>query len=94
MSESTELIQPYKKRKLVHEKNAKILIEKNQEMQDEIYACERRINKLKDKIKKQEKVIWKVCKHEWKYDTGCCFDDMLTHFCTKCRLWRNSYMYQ
>ena len=62
-------------------------------MKSSIYDYEKNIDKLKDSIKASEKKLWKLCSHEWEYDSSCNFDDRTKYFCKKCKLWRNEYMY-
>ena len=46
------------------------------------------------KLNNKEKVLWRICEHEWERDWNAAFDDHIKHFCKKCSLWRNKYMYQ
>lgn len=50
------------------------------------------INKNKSVIKENEKLIWKLCKHDWVTDYGSY--DSIKQYCKKCNLWRDRYMYQ
>jgi len=45
------------------------LCEQNQEYRYEIVDLREKILKLEDDIKKNEKIIWAKCEHEWEWDT-------------------------
>ena len=49
---------------------------------------------LEQKIKANEKVIWKECEHEWEWDTASGVYERNCYYCKHCKLWRNHYMYQ
>ena len=69
------------------------ILQRNRNQQT-IYQLMDKIEYLKKTNKELEKNIWKKCQHEWEYDTASCFDDRTKYFCSKCKLWRNSYWYQ
>ena len=69
------------------------LIRENRLMQKKIFAMEKKINGLKQKIKNNEPLIFKKCNHEWEYDPSA-YMDRTKYFCKKCTLWRNSCWYQ
>ena len=73
--------------------NVNELYEKNQQFQLQIIAFKEKVIKLEDLIKKNEKKMWTLCEHEWKYDTSCGINANLCHYCKHCRLWRHEYMY-
>ena len=70
------------------------LSNQNQEYRYEIVEMREKILRLEEQIKSNEKVIWKNCEHEWKYDTCCGQYDRNNYYCAKCKLWRNSYIYE
>ena len=72
---------------------AETLIRENRNMQQEIYDMEKKICELKQKIKNNNPLIFKKCKHEWEYDPSA-YMDRTRYFCKKCTLWRNSCWYQ
>jgi hypothetical protein len=59
----------------------------------EIYKMEREISKRKKQIKESEKKLFKICDHEWEYDTSRGPYERIKYQCTKCNLWKNPYMY-
>lgn len=69
------------------------LVKKNEELWREIHKLNAIIENHKLQIKENEKVIFKTCKHEWKYDETSGPYDRIKYRCVKCNLWRNSYMY-
>ena len=69
------------------------LIEQKDTMQSEIYKAENKIRTLTEKIKEIDKLLFKKCKHKWKYDHGCAFDEHTKHFCSVCGVWKNYYWY-
>jgi len=70
------------------------LCEQNQEYRYEIVDLREKILKLEDDIKKNEKIIWKKCEHEWKWDTASGMYEKNCYYCKHCKLWRNGYMYE
>ena len=50
--------------------SVKKLCEQNQEHRYEIVEAREKILALEQKIKANEKVIWKECEHEWEWDTA------------------------
>ena len=54
---------------------------------------EREISRRKKQINESEKVLFKVCEHDWEYDTSCGPYERIKYQCKKCRLWKNPYMY-
>ena len=53
----------------------------------------KKIRELKQKIKNNNPLIFKKCKHEWEYEPSA-YMDRTRYFCKKCTLWRNSCWYQ
>ena len=74
--------------------SVKELLSNNYEYRYEIVELRERIFELEKKIKDNEKIIWKECEHEWKYDTCSGPYERNNYYCVKCKLWRNYYMYQ
>jgi len=70
------------------------LLLENETSRYEIVEMREKIMVLEDKITANEKIIWTTCDHVWKYDIGVDSRDRNKYFCTKCHLWRNSFMYQ
>ncbi len=73
--------------------NPETLIKNISDNRREIYAMEKSIIKRKEEIREAEKILYKVCDHEWKYDTSCGPYDRIKYQCIKCSLWRHPYMY-
>jgi len=74
--------------------DANELYKKNQQIRLEIMALRERTIELEDLIKENEKKMWILCKHEWKYDTSCGQNDNLRYYCRHCKLWKHTYMYK
>jgi hypothetical protein len=72
---------------------AKELMKKIYTNNKEIYKMEREISRRKKQINESEKVLFKVCEHDWEYDTSCGPYERIKYQCKKCRLWKNPYMY-
>ena len=70
------------------------LTDQNQEYRYEIVEMREKILRLEEQIKANEKVIWKKCEHEWKYDTCGSSYDRNNYYCTECKLCRNYHMYE
>ena len=70
------------------------LCEQNQEHRYEIVEAREKILALEQKIKANEKFIWKECEHEWEWDTASGVYERNCYYCKHCKLWRNHYMYQ
>ena len=70
----------------------KILLEKNSMLLQKIHDLEFTITNYRRQIKENEKIIWKSCPHIWEKD-DCSGYDRTSYFCSKCKLWRNHYMY-
>ena len=73
--------------------NPETLIKNISNNRREIYAMEKSIIKRKEEIREAEKILYKVCGHEWKYDTSCGPYGRIKYQCIKCSLWRHPYMY-
>ena len=69
------------------------LCNENQEYRYDIVEMREKILKLEDQIKKNEKIIWNNCDHVWEYDITSGQYERNRYYCKKCKLWRNSYMY-
>ena len=69
------------------------LLYSNQKLNEEIYEYMNLIEANKKLISENEKQIWKKCLHNWERDYEVAFDDRIKYYCTKCKLWRNKYMY-
>ena len=69
------------------------LISVNKKLKEDILLNESIIFNNKEIIKKNEKEIWKLCDHKWERDNECSFDDHIKYYCTKCKLWKCSYLY-
>ena len=72
---------------------AENLINENKILRDNIADHLRCIEIAKSQIKNNERQIWKMCSHEWKRDYDCAFDERTKYYCIKCKLWRNSFLY-
>lgn len=70
------------------------IIQENSELQQQIYRLESQIRNHQQQIKDNEKKIWKYCTHEWEKDWEGSANDRSSYFCSKCKLWRNEYMYR
>lgn len=54
-----------------------------------------KFNNLTEQIKYLESIIYKKCDHNWEYDyTASGPYDGPDKICSKCKLYRNDYMYQ
>ena len=69
------------------------LLKENETCKSKIALHYLKINQLKEQIKRNEKIIFKNCKHEWRYDDSCGCHDRIKYKCVGCNLWRNEYMY-
>lgn len=69
------------------------LVNENDNLLKNIYQYENLIKEMKQQIRKNEKVIYKMCSHDWIYDETCGPYDRIKYKCKKCNLWRNSYIY-
>ena len=69
------------------------LVNQNYELLNKIYDYNKSIKLMKKKLRDNEKIIYKNCKHEWDYDESCGIYDRIKYKCKKCGLWRNNYMY-
>jgi len=63
--------------------NPETLIKNISDNRREIYAMEKSIIKRKEEIREAEKILYKVCDHEWKYDTSCGPYDRIKYQCIK-----------
>ena len=72
---------------------AENLINENKILRDTIIDHTRSIEIAKNQIKKNECQIWKMCPHQWERDYDCAFDERTKYYCVKCKLWRNSFLY-
>ena len=70
------------------------LCNNNQEYRYEIVDMREKISQLEKQIKINEKIIWKNCEHDWKYDTTSGQYERNSYYCKKCLLYNNCYMYQ
>lgn len=70
------------------------LLEINEQFRLQIIALRNQAINLENKIRDNEKKIWKSCDHIWEYDTSCGQNSILKYSCQKCQLWRHQYMYQ
>lgn len=68
-------------------------LDENNEMRYLIVGYREKILKLENKIKTNEKYIFKHCNHDWQFEYGTCMNDRNYYFCKHCKLYRNSYMY-
>jgi len=89
MSENTVTREIDKKNKPVEA----LIINRNN-IKTEIALREYEIQKKKQEIKVIEKELFRTCKHIWKYDYSCAFDDQTKHFCKTCGVWKNQYWYE
>lgn len=69
------------------------LLYSNRKLNEEINEYMNLIEANKKLISENEKKIWKKCVHTWERDYDVAFDDRIKYYCTKCKLWRNQYMY-
>ena len=67
------------------------LINNIQQKETQIYQHEREIRKLRASIKKERKVLYNVCKHEWYRDYTEPFDSICKKVCKICNLYANPY---
>ena len=70
------------------------ILNENTNLNSQICQLNAKIYELKKTITNNEKKIWKLCEHNWERDYTVAFDDHIKHYCKKCLLWRNHYMYQ
>lgn len=71
---------------------AETLIRENAQIINDIAEMKRKIIKLEEVKKQNDKIIFKKCIHDWEYDPNA-FLDRTRFFCKKCTLWRNSCWY-
>ena len=70
------------------------LIEKINKDKKQIINLEYMIDDLKIDIKKNEKIVHKLCKHTWVKEDYSAFDEKTCYYCSKCSLWNNDYWYK
>ena len=75
------------------EVKANELVNENYKLWKKIYNYDNSIRLMKKQIKKNEKVIYRNCNHDWEYDESCGPYDRIKYKCKKCGLWKNDYMY-
>lgn len=75
------------------ELEVKKLLYSNGQLEKQIIDCLNIVKANKKLIKENEKKIWKKCNHNWERDYNVAFDDRIKYYCTKCKLWRNEYIY-
>jgi hypothetical protein len=73
--------------------NVSVLIKQKEDLISENIALEVKVLRNKKIVETLEKEIYKLCIHEWERDWTSSFDDLCKYNCKKCKLWRNSYMY-
>lgn len=73
--------------------NLKQVLKNKVEMLEEIQNYKDQIRELVKKVKNLDKVIYKICEHEWELDSSCSDDDLGKKYCLICGL-RNYYMYK
>ena len=70
------------------------LVTNRNNIKTEIAQMNVEIQKKTQCIKAIEKELFRTCKHIWKYDYSCAFDDHTKYFCETCGVWKNQYWYE
>ena len=69
------------------------LLEQNTTLRYNINLVGGQIDVMRDTIRKNESKIYKLCKHEWVYDTGAGPYERIRYQCKICDLWKCNSMY-
>ena len=70
-----------------------LLLQENEELRDKIAILDSQIQQSQEKIRENERTIWKHCEHIWVNDECSGQYDKSRYTCEKCKLWKNARIY-
>ena len=74
-------------------KSTEEIVKSNSLLNKRMFEIEVELRTIKDEIRKNNKILWKTCKHEWVDQQDSSMYEKSTYRCSKCNLVNDSRLY-